>query len=193
MKTPCLLLASLLTLTACSAEVDVATEPVDQSVPLTSLLEPVYLEVALDLPEESQGDVIVQAVAADLTVVNPTRALTLELGIRLSLEGQAVPGQPFPPYTDRNLPAYFSRAAVVLPTQAFAPGARVPVHTENPVLKAAVGKPRIWIIVNNAVRKVGLGGADTLPVNIRLEDIVFSATVTKPFPGVGGGLEVGGL
>ncbi|SEU34349.1 hypothetical protein [Stigmatella erecta] len=192
MKTPCLLLASLLTLTACSAEVDVATEPIDQSIPLTSLLEPVYLEIALDLPEESQGDVTVQAVAADLTVVNPTRALTLALGIRLSLEGRATPGSPVP-YTDRNLPAYFPRASVVLPTQDFAPGARMPVHTENPVLQQALGKPRIWIIVNNTVRKVGLGGADTLPVNIRLEDIVFSATVTKPFPGVGGGLEVGGL
>jgi hypothetical protein len=192
MKTSCLLLASLLTLTACSAEVDVATEPVDQSVPLTSILEPVYAEIALDIPEEAQGDVIVQAVAADLTVVNPTRALTLDLGIRVSLEGQATPGTPVL-YTDRTLPAYFSRASIVLPTQAFAPGARVPVHSENPVLKQAVGKPRIWIIVNNTVRRVGLGGADTLPVNIRLEDIVFSATVTKPFPGVGGGLEVGGL
>lgn len=192
MKTPCLLLASLLTLTACSAEVDVATEPIDQSVPLTSILEPVYAEIALDIPEEAQGDVTVHAVAADLTVVNPTRALTLEMGLRISLEGQATPGTPVL-YTDRNLPAYFSRASVVLPTQAFAPGARVPVHTENPVLKEAVGKPRIWIIVNNTVRRVGLGGADTLPVNIRLEDIVFSATVTKPFPGVGGGLEVGGL
>jgi hypothetical protein len=192
MKTSCLLLASLLTLTACSAEVDVATEPVDQSVPLTSILEPVYAEIALDIPEEAQGDVIVQAVAADLTVVNPTRALTLDLGIRVSLEGQATPGTPVL-YTDRTLPAYFSRASIVLPTQAFAPGARVPVHSENPVLKQAVGKPRIWIIVNNTVRRVGLGGADTLPVNIRLEDIIFSATVTKPFPGVGGGLEVGGL
>jgi hypothetical protein len=32
-----------------------------------------------------------------------------------------------------------------------------------------------------------------LPVNILLEDIIFRAQVTKPFPGVGGGLEVGGL
>ncbi|MDC0712883.1 hypothetical protein POL68_30760 [Stigmatella sp. ncwal1] len=189
---PFWLLASLLALTACSAEVDVSTEPIDQNVPLTSLLEPVYMEIALDLPEESQGDVIVQSVAADLTVVNPTRALTLELGIRLSLEGQATPGKAVP-YTDRNLPPYFARASVVLPTQAFAPGERVPVHTENPVLKEALGKPRLWIIINNTVRRVGLGGVDDLPVNIRLEDIVFSATVSKPFPGVGGALEVGGL
>ena len=55
------------------------------------------------------------------------------------------------------------------------------------MLKDAAGKPRIWLIVNNTVRRVGLG-TDTLPVNILLENIVFRAHVTKPFPGIGGGM-----
>lgn len=36
-------------------------------------------------------------------------------------------------------------------------------------------------------------GTPVLPVNIRLEDIVFQALLTKPFPGLGGALEMGGL
>jgi hypothetical protein len=183
---PCVLL-----LTACSAEVAVTTEPFDQTVPVTSLLEPVYAEVAIDVPNEAVGDVIVEDISADLTVVNPTRSLTLETGARLSLTGQATPDKPVL-YTNNNLPAYFNTASVLLPTQSFAPGESRPVSIRDPVLRQAAGKPRIWLIVNNTVRRVGLG-TDTLPVNILLEDIVFRATVTKPFPNVGGALEVGGL
>ena len=60
------------------------------------------------------------------------------------------------------------------------------------MLKQAAGKPRIWLIVNNTVKRLGIG-TDTLPVNIQLKNITFHAVVTKPFPNVGGGLEVGGL
>jgi hypothetical protein len=183
---PCVLL-----LTACSAEIAVTTDPFDQSVPVTSLLEPVYAEVAIDVPNEAVGDVIVQDISADLTVVNPTRALTLEAGARLSLNGQATPEQPVL-YTNNNLPAYFSTASELLPTQSFAPGESRPISIKNPVLKLAAGKPRIWLIVNNTVKRVGIG-TDTLPVNILLKDITFHAVVTKPFRGVGGALEVGGL
>jgi hypothetical protein len=185
------LLACLLLFTACSAEVSVETEPFDQTVPVTSLLQPVYVEVAIDVPNEAVGDVIVQEISADLTVVNPTRALTLDAGARLSLTGQATPDKPVF-YTDTNLPAYFSAASVLLPTQAFAPGEHRAVTIKDPVLVQAAGKPHIWLIVNNTVSRVGLG-TDTLPVNILLQNIIFRATVTKPFPKVGGALEVGGL
>lgn len=186
------LLCCLLLLTACSAEVDVEVESEDQAIPVTSLLEPVYAEVAIDLPAEAQGDVIVQDVSAALTVVNPTTSLTLEAGIRLSLEGKATP-EKIELYTNQNLPAYFNRAAVLVPTQSFAPGSRTPVRIgQEPALVRAVGSKRIWIIVNNTVRRLGIG-TDPLPVNILLEDIILRATVTKPFEGVGGGLEVGGL
>jgi hypothetical protein len=177
--------------TACSAEVSVETEPFSQTVPVTSLLEPVYAEVAIDVPDEAVGDVIVQDISASLTVVNPTNALTLQAGARLSLKGQATPEQPVL-YTDTNLPEYFQAAAVLLPTQDFAPGEHKPLTLTNPVLVQAAGKPRIWLIVNNTVTRLGIG-TDTLPVNILLQDIVFRATVTKPFPDVAGGLEVGGM
>lgn len=185
-----------LLLTACSADVFVETEPIDQAVPVTSLLQPVYAEVAIDVPPEAQGlDIIVQQITADLTVVNPTQTLTLEAGVRLSLEGTATPEKPAL-YTNTNLPAYFSRTSVLLPTQDFAPQSRVPVTIDSaktPALVEAAGKARIWIIVNNTVRQVGIGAPPVLPVNILLEDIIFRAQVTKPFPGIGGGLEVGGL
>lgn len=183
---PCVLL-----LTACSAEVAVTTEPFDQSVQVTSLLEPVYAEVAIDVPNEAVGDVILREISASLTVVNPTRTLTLEAGARLALNGKAEPGTPLF-YTNTNLPSYFSTASVLLTTQAFAPGERKPFTITDPVLVQAVGKKRIWLIVNNTVKRLGIG-TDTLPVNIVLEDITFHAVVTKPFPGVGGALEVGGL
>ena len=187
-----ILLPCVLLLSACSAEVFVESEPISQTVPVTSLLQPVYAEVAIDIPPEAQGlDVIVQEISADLTVVNPTRSLTLEAGARLSLEGQATPEEPVL-YTNTNLPAYFNRAAQLLATQDFAPQSRTPFTIDNPVLVQAAGKPRIWIIVNNTVKRVGIG-TDTLPVNILLENIVFRARVTKPFPGIGGGMEVGGL
>lgn len=183
---PCVLL-----LTACSAEVAVTTEPFDQSVQVTSLLEPVYAEVAIDVPSEAVGDVILQEISASLSVVNPTRTLTLEAGVRLTLDGKAAPGEPLF-YTNNNLPPYFNTAAVLLPTQAFAPGERKPFTITDPALKQAVGKARIWLIVNNTVKRLGVG-SDTLPVNILLEDITFHAVVTKPFPSLGGALEVGGL
>ncbi len=181
----------LLLLTACSAEVAVTTDPFDQTVPVTSLLEPVYAEVAIDVPNEAVGDVIVEDISADLTVVNPTTSLTLEAGVRLSLSGQATPDEP-KLYTNSNLPAYFNTASVLLPTQSFSPGQSRPVSITDPVLKVAAGKPRIWLIVNNTVRRLGIG-TDPLPVNILLKGITFHAVVTKPFPGVGGAAEVGGL
>jgi hypothetical protein len=188
---PRALVSCLLLLTACSAEVAVEAAAENQSVPVTSLLEPVYAEIAIDVPPEAQGDIILHEISVSLTVRNPTRSLSLEAGARLSFEGQARPGQPAL-YSNANLPAYFSRAAVLLPTQTFAPGEQKAFTIDDPVLVQAAGRPRIWLIVNNTVRRVGLG-TDTLPVNILLEDIVFRARVTKPFPGVGGALEVGGL
>jgi hypothetical protein len=178
-------------LSACSAEITVQTEPTEQSVPVTSLLEPVYAEVAIDVPNEAVGDVIVDEISVDLTVVNPTRALTLETGVRLSLTGQATPDSTVL-YTNTNLPAYFNQASILLPTQSFAPGEHKPFTIKDPVLVKAAGKPRIWLIVNNTVKRVGIG-SDTLPVNILLQNIVFHATVTKPFKGVGGAMEVGGM
>ena len=186
------LLSCVLLLSACSAEVDVETEPFNQDVTVTSIAAPVYAEVAIDLPEEAQGtDLTVRDVSADFVVVNPTRGLSLQVSARLSLQGTATPDAPVL-YTNANLPAYFSQATVLLEPRTFAPGERLPVRIEGPALTQAIGRQRIWLIVSNTVTRLGIG-ADTPPVEIRLEDIILRATVEKDFPGLGGALEVGGL
>jgi hypothetical protein len=186
---PCLLL-----LTACSAEVAVETQPFNQTVPVTSLLQPVYAEVAIDVPDEAVADnlhIHVEDISTSLTIVNPTKSLTLETGARLSFQGQATPDNPVL-YTNGNLPEYFTSAAVLLPTQSYKPGESKPITITDPVLVQAAGKKRIWLIVNNTVKQIDIG-TDTLPVNILLQNIIFRATVTKSFPNVGGAMEVGGM
>ncbi|QSQ28546.1 hypothetical protein JY651_45980 [Pyxidicoccus parkwayensis] len=193
--TRALFASCLLALSACSAEISVQTEPFNATVPVTSILEPVYAEVALDLPDETVNtedlDIVVQEVAATLTVVNPSPTLTLRTSARLSFTGTATPDQP-KTYTDINRPAYYATAAEILPVRDFAPNSRTAVRIDTPALKDAIGKRRVWFIVSNTVVRSGLG-TPVLPVNIQLQDIVFTALITKPFPGLGGALEVGGL
>jgi hypothetical protein len=195
MKTRALFASCLLVLSACSAQISVQTEPFDATVPVTSILEPVYAEVALDLPEETVNtedlDIVVEQVAATLTVVNPSPTLTLRTSARLSFTGTATPDEA-KTYTDLNRPAYYDTAAEILPVRDFAPNSRTAVRIDTPALKNAIGKRRVWFIVSNTVVRSGLG-TPVLPVNIRLEDILFTALITKPFPGLGGALEVGGL
>ncbi|MFP2910168.1 hypothetical protein ACLESD_35050 [Pyxidicoccus sp. 3LFB2] len=187
--------ACLVLLASCSAEIVIETEPFDQVVPVTSVLQPVYAEVALDLPEESVNtqdlDIIVEQVSATLTVVNPSPTLTLRTSARLSFTGTATPEDP-EVYTNVNLPAYYNTAAEILPVRDFAPNTRTEVRIDTPALKEAIGRRRVWFIVSNTVVRSGIG-TPQLPVSIRLEDIVFQALLTKPFPGLGGALEVGGL
>lgn len=195
MMTRALFVSCVLLLSACSAEISVQTEPFDQVVPVTSVLQPVYAEVALDLPEETVNtqdlDIIVEQVAATLTVVNPSPTLTLRTSARLSFTGTATPEEP-EVYTDANRPAYYTTAAEILPVRDYLPNSRTAVRIDTPALKEVIGKRRVWLIVSNTVVRSGIG-TPQLPVNIRLEDIVFQALLTKPFPGLGGALEVGGL
>ncbi|MCP3139732.1 hypothetical protein [Pyxidicoccus xibeiensis] len=195
MMTRALLASCLLLLSACSAEIVVQTEPFDQTVPVTSVLQPVYAEVALDLPEETVNtqdlDIIVDEVSATLTVVNPSPTLTLRTSARLSFTGTATPEQPRT-YTDLDRPNYYNTAVEVLPVRDFLPNTRTAVVVDTPALKQAIGRRRVWFIVSNTVVRSGIG-TPQLPVSIQLEDIVFQAVITKPFPGLGGALEVGGL
>jgi hypothetical protein len=187
-----LCLASLLS--ACSAVVDVQTEPMNVSIPVTSIGVPAYAEVAIDLPEEAQAqaqNLTVDDVSADLVVVNPSRGLSLQVSARLSLEGTATPDKPVL-YSDANLPPYFAKASVLLAPKTYSPNTRVPESITGPALVQAIGRPRIWVIVANTVTRVGLNTDPTIP-DIRLENITLHATVTKDFPGLGGALEVGGL
>ncbi|WP_240356221.1 hypothetical protein [Myxococcus eversor] len=195
MMTRALLASCFLVLSGCSAEIAIETEPFDVRVPVTSVLQPVYAEVALDLPEESVNtedlDLVVEQVASTLDVVNPSTTLTLRTSMRLSFTGQATPEEPLL-YTDLNRPAYYTQAAEILPSREFRPASRTAVRIDSPALKDAVGRRRVWFIVSNTVARGDLG-APQLPVEILLENIVFQAVLTKPFPGLGGALEVGGL
>jgi hypothetical protein len=180
-----------LLLTACSAELAVDTPPQTVAIPVTSALRPVYVEVAVDMPQETQDlDVEVKEITADLTVFNPSKAFTLRSSARLSLTGTATPDKPII-YSDNNPPPYYATAEELLPQKDFAPSSRTPVNVNSPTLRNAIGKPRIWIIVNNTVTSSGIG--DPLPLELRLEDMVLHAIVSKPFEGLEGALGPSGL
>jgi hypothetical protein len=184
-----LLCPLVLVLASCSAEVYVETPPLDPvAIPVTSFFQDVYVEVAIDMPPETQGDITVLDVGADLVVVNPSRGLTLSAEAVVSTQGEATPDLPRVTLTP---PPYYSQASVLLARQSFAPNSRTPMTITSPGLANAVGSKRIWIIVSNTVSRTSIG--DALPLELRLEDIVLKATVTKPFDGLGGALPVGGL
>lgn len=191
MKRSLLALLCPLLLTACSAELAVDTPPQTVAIPVTSAIRPVFVEVAVDMPEETQNlDVVVKEITADLTVFNPSKAFTLKSSARLSLTGTATPDAPIV-YSDNNPPSYYATAEELLPQKDFAPGTRTPVNVNSPTLRNAIGKPRIWIIVSNTVTSTGVG--DPLPLELRLEDMILHAVVSKPFEGLEGALGPTGL
>lgn len=186
------LCSSLLLLAACSAEVAVDTPPTSTSIPITSIGDPVYAEVAVDLPAETQGlDVIVKEVSATFTVQNTSTVFTLTTSARVSLTGTAEPDQVIF-YTDRNRPAYYATAGELLASTNFAPRESKDVNVTSPVLAQALGKQRLWVIVSNSISRVGIG-TQPLPLEINLNNIVIHATVTKEFRGLEGLLGPGGL
>lgn len=181
-----------LLLSACSAELAVDTPPQSVAIPVTSALRPVYVEVAVDMPEETQDlSVTVKQITADLTVFNPSRAFVLRSSARLSLTGTATPQQPVV-YSDNNPPPYYATAEELLPQSDFQPNTRTPVKVNSPTLAKAIGKARIWVIVANTVVQTTAIG-DPLPLELRLEDIVLHAVVEKPFDGLEGALGPSGL
>ncbi|HEX5752863.1 MAG TPA: hypothetical protein VFZ09_42055 [Archangium sp.] len=193
MKRSLLALLCPLLLTACSAELAVDTPPQSVAIPITSVAKAIHVEVAVDMPEETQNlDVNVKEISADLTVINPSKTFTLRSTARLSLTGTATPDAPkF--YSDSTLPSYYDTAEELLPQQDFAPGSSTPVHTDSPTLRNAIGKVRIWVIVSNTVTDAGLGNPLELPLQLQLKDIVLHATVSKPFEGLEGMLGPSGL
>ncbi|HYO66491.1 MAG TPA: hypothetical protein VEU33_10440 [Archangium sp.] len=193
MKRSLLALLCPLLLSACSAELAVDTPPQAVDIPVTSVARAIHVEVAVDMPEETQTlDVDVKELSADLTVINPSKTFTLNSTARLSLTGTATPDAPrF--YSDSTLPPYYATAEVLLPQQSFAPGSSTPVHTDSPTLRNAIGKARIWIIVSNTVTEAGIGNPLELPLKLELKDIVLHATVSKPFEGLEGMLGPSGL
>lgn len=190
MRTASVLLLAL-GLSACSADIEVQTDPFDQSVPVTSVAVPAYAEVAIDIPSEAQGvPVTVDEISADLSVVNPLKATSLQVSARLSFTGTATPQTPYL-FTELNKPPYFAQSLVLLPSQTFGPASTTPVHITNPALKDAIHYSRIWLIVSNTVTNTGFG--DTLPFQVDLKGITLHALVTKDFSGLQGGEALGGL
>lgn len=192
MRRALLALLCPLLLAACSAELAVDTPPQSVAIPVTSAIRPVYVEVAVDMPEETQGlDVEVKQITADLIVFNPSKAFILRSSARLSLTGTATPEQPVI-YSDNNPPPYYATAEELLPQREFQPNTRTPVNVNSPTLAKAIGKKRIWVIVANTVATTG-GIGDPLPLELRLEDIVLHALIAKPFDGLEGALGPTGL
>ncbi|QRK10060.1 hypothetical protein JQX13_08170 [Archangium violaceum] len=191
MKRHFLALLCPLLLTACSAELAVDTPPQSVAIPVTSVIKPVYVEVAVDMPAETQElNVDVRDISVSLEVFNPSKALTLKSSARLSLTGNATPDKPIV-YSDNNPPEYYATAEEFLPESSYPPNTRTPVFTDSPTLVKAIGKKRIWVIVNNTVTQAGIG--DALPLELRLEDIVLHVVVSKPFQGLDGALGPSGL
>ncbi|HYO53128.1 hypothetical protein [Archangium sp.] len=179
-------------LAACSAEVAVDTPPQSVTIPVTSAIRPVYVEVAVDLPSETQElDVSVKEMSATLSVYNPSRAFTLKSSVRMSLTGNATPDQPIV-YSENNPPPYYATAEELLPESPYPPNSRTPVTIDSSVLLKAIGKKRIWLIVSNTVTQGG-GIGDPLPLELRMEDIILHIVVAKPFQGLEGLLGPSGL
>ncbi len=179
--------------TACSAEVAAETDPVSTTVPVTSIFEPAYVEVAIDLPDGTQDvDVTVKDVNGTLTVTNPSNVFTLNASARLSLEGRATPDQPVF-YTKNNLPPYYAASQELLAAN-FAPGTRTDVVIPNSATQvSAVRKPRIWLIVSNTISKASTIPGGALPVEVRIENAILRVIIGKEFRGLEGALGVGGL
>lgn len=177
-------------LLACAPVVEVQTDPISQSIPVTSVGLQSYVEIAVDLPPQSQGDVQVNDVTADLQVQNASRASSMLLELRVSLAGTATPNVPFA-FTELNRPSYFPSSVALLGPKTYAAGSLTPEHVQGAALIPAIGKPRLWLIVSNTVNSVGFG--DALPLQADLKQIVVHAVVTKSLAGAGGGLETTGM
>jgi len=177
-------------LLACAPVVQVQTDPISQSIPVTSVGLQSYVELAIDLPPQSQGDVEVDDVSADLQVQNGSRASGMLLELRVSLTGTATSKTPFA-FTELNRPSYFPTSVALLGPKTYAAGTTTPEHVVGNALIPAIGKPTLWLIVSNTVNSVGLG--DALPLQVNLQNIVLHAKVTKSLAGAGGGLETTGL
>ena len=184
-----LALCSSLALAACAPVVEVETEPIALTIPVTSVGLQAYVELAIDMPPQSQGDVRVEDVFADLQVHNASRASDMLIELRVGVQGTATPGTPFA-FTQANRPPYFSSSVAVL-SKTYAAGRTVSERIFGAPLIPIIGEPRIWLIVSNTVTSVGLG--DVLPLQADLNQVVLHAVVTKSLAGVGGGLEATGM
>lgn len=185
-----LLLCGVLPLlaTACGVEVEVQTDPISATIPITSIGVDNYAEVAVDLPSASRGDIQVKEISADVVIVNRSSASTITLSLRVSGEGKATPDSPlvFGPVK----PAYYDKAIELIPPTSFAPGASTPMHVDATALKVLLDEPRLYFIATNTVSRQGLG---ELGLKLELQNARLHAVVTKSLQSANGAVDLTGL
>lgn len=182
------LLAALLG--GCSATIAIQTEPISQDIPFQSVGIPAYSEIAVDMPDEARSlpeSITVESLVMTGAVVNPMRHTSLELGLRLSFEGTAIPGA-FLQHPVK--PLYYDRAQVLLASRVYPAAGTVPFSIPKEPLLQIFGKKRIYILINNTVQNVDL--RDSTP-QLKLQNVVIQALITKDFRGLGPGGEAIGL
>lgn len=193
---PLLLASAALTLLAgCGVTVEVQTDPISQAIPVTSLRLDTFAEIAVDIPPEARGDIIIRQISGDVTIVNPASSTDMNLSLRLSTQGTATPDTPYL-FTAANKPAYFDSAIALLGPKVYTRNSRtperVPGRTEDiAAFASAVRHERIWLIVGNTITSLGLG--ELLPQEIRLEGLVVHVVVDKSLQGLSNGMDVAGL
>jgi hypothetical protein len=180
---------------ACTAEVEVQTNPVNLSIPVTSVGVRGYAEIGLLIPPEARGDITVVSLLGTANAVNPSSGTTLRFALYANTEGTAPPGEmtPFLFTEGPTEPPYFARATEVVPEQTFAPGTTTPITIQSPNLVPIITNPegRVWLTVSNRVTSLGLG--DVLPLELQINQLSFNIVVTKSFEEVSGGTDALGL
>jgi hypothetical protein len=183
--------AAAVALTGCGVELEVATSPVSQTVPVTAVGVEGYVELPFDVPKEAQGDIVIEEVGADVTVVNASHGTTMTFTVRVSDRGTATSATAPYVFTENNKPAYFNSAAVVLPPTPFAAGTSTPQHIASAALAQYLKSPRLWIIVGNRISTLGVG--DLPPLELALNNLVLHAKLKKSFLGLAPAGEAAGL
>ena len=191
--------AAALLLSACGVEVDVQSPPQSVNIPVTSFGQPIYAEVAVDVPEEAQSAadlVTVNAVQIAGAIRNPGARSRLNLSLRLAFTGTATPDAPVV-YTNLAgaAPANWQTAEVLVEPTDYLANTTTPftvTSAQRPRLAEVLQHERIYFIVSNTLASTGLP-PDPLPLQLQLQNVVFSAQVEKRFEGITGAQGIFGL
>ena len=189
MKPTIPLTLALLATAGCSAQIEVTTDPISQDIPFQSVGLPAYSEIAVDIPEEAQGlpeSLTIDDLEISGNVLNQTSGTSLDMALKLSFEGTAVPGTLL---QHPVKPLYYDSAETLIAEASYPQNSTTPFLIEKGPLLQILGKKRIWILINNTVTSLGLGDTPKL----RLQNVVIHAVVTKDFRGLGPGTEALGL
>lgn len=176
----------------CAAAIDVTTDPISADIPFQSVAVPAYSEIAIAIPEEAQTtpeSVVINSLTMTGNIVNPMKATSLEMALKLSFEGVAQPGSAAV-FQHPVKPLYYDAAETLLESRTYAANTTFTFTIPKEPLLQILGKKTIYILINNTVTQLGLG--DTTP-GLKLQNVQVHAQIVKEFPGLGPGTEVIGL